>query len=283
MTLKASVVWSGVWVGLALLFNAFLWFYLMQNYALKVANEKALEFFTAYLVEETLSMDNVFVFLVIFKYFAIPINFQRRLLLFGVLGAIALRLVFISMGIWLIHRFDWVFYIFGLLLIYSAIRIFAFHDGEQSLSDNLILRGLRRIFPLTESIASQTFWVKKNKRYYLTPLFIVLIFVEISDLIFAMDSIPAVFGITNDPFIAFTSNVFAVLGLRAMYFILATMHERFLLLKYGLAFILCFIGAKMLLHHVVDISIFITLAIITLTLFTSIALSKLIHVDVHKD
>ncbi|WP_133128985.1 TerC/Alx family metal homeostasis membrane protein [Legionella nagasakiensis] len=283
VSLKSSFIWSGVWIGLSLLFNAFLWLYLAQSHTISFANKKALEFFTAYLIEKSLSMDNIFIFVMIFHYFSIPLNFQRRLLLYGVLGAITSRLLLILAGIWLINHFDWIFYLFGLLLIYSSIRIFSFQDGERSMSDNLILRGLRQVLPLTDSISDQQFWVKEKGRYYFTPLFVVLVFIEISDLMFAVDSIPAVFGVTNDPFIAFTSNAFAILGLRAMYFILANIQNQFYFLKYGLAFILCFIGMKMLLHDVVEIPVLVTLAVVMFSLFASITLSKLLNIDTKKN
>ncbi|QLZ70355.1 Putative membrane-bound redox modulator Alx [Legionella sp. PC1000] len=276
ISLKSSLVWVSVWIILALLFNAFLWVYLSQSYSVHIANQKALEFFTAYLVEESLSMDNVFVFVMIFKYFSIPMKYQRRLLLFGVLGAISMRIILIVFGIWLINKFDWIFYLFGLLLIYSAFKFFTMQQNEQSIVNNFILRALRKFFPITKTIPKdKSFIVKKNKSYFITPLFVVLIFIETSDLIFAIDSIPAIFGITKDPFIACSSNAFAILGLRAMYFILANIQNKFYYLNYGLALILGFIGIKMMVHDLIEIPVVVTLSMIVLILSGSMIASKL--------
>lgn len=275
ISLKSSFTWVTVWILLALVFNAFLWVYLSQTHTLKIANQKALEFFTAYLVEESLSLDNVFVFVMIFKYFSIPMNYQRRLLLFGVLGAIFMRIILIVFGIWLMGKFDWIFYLFGLLLLCSAVKLLTMFKREQSIANNFILRILRKFFPITKKISGGNFFVKKNKSYYVTPLFIALIFVEISDLIFAIDSIPAVLGITQDPFIACSSNAFAILGLRAMYFILANIQNKFYYLNYGLALILGFIGVKMILHNLIEIPVFVTLSMIVLILSCSMIASKL--------
>ncbi len=275
ISLKTSFVWVSVWIILALLFNAFLWIYLSLGDSSKIANQKALEFFTAYLVEKSLSMDNIFVFVMIFKYFSIPMRYQRRLLLFGVLGAISMRIILIVFGIWLINKFDWIFYLFGLLLIYSASKFFTLFKDEQFIANNVILRTLRRFFPITKTISGDRFLVKKNNSYFVTPLFVVLIFIEVSDLIFAIDSIPAVLGITQDPFIACSSNAFAILGLRAMYFILAHIQNKFYYLNYGLALILGFIGIKMMLHDIVDIPVVVTLSTIVLILSSSVIASKL--------
>ncbi|CAM2877396.1 TerC/Alx family metal homeostasis membrane protein [Legionella anisa] len=273
-TLKTSCIWVTVWVVLALLFNVFLWVYLLQGDTSNVANQKALEFFAAYLIEESLSMDNVFVFIMIFKYFSIPLKYQRRLLLFGVLGAISMRIILIVFGIWLINKFTWILYLFGILLIYSATKFLTLFKDEQFVTNNFILKTLRKFFPITKEISGDHFIVKKNNSYFVTPLLVVLIFIEVSDLIFAIDSIPAVLGITQDPFIACSSNAFAILGLRAMYFILAHIENKFRYLNYGLALILGFIGIKMLLHDLVDIPIVVTLSMIVLTLSGAIIASK---------
>lgn len=275
ISLKTSFVWVSVWIILALLFNAFLWVYLSLGDSSKIANQKALEFFTAYLVEKSLSMDNIFVFVMIFKYFSIPMKYQRRLLLFGVLGAISMRIILIVFGIWLINKFDWIFYLFGLLLIYSASKFFTLFKDEQFIANNFILRTLRRFLPITKTISGDRFLVKKNKSYFVTPLLVVLIFIEVSDLIFAIDSIPAVLGITQDPFIACSSNAFAILGLRAMYFILVHIQNKFYYLNYGLALVLGFIGIKMMLHDIIDIPVVVTLSTIVLILSSSIIASKL--------
>ena len=275
ISLKSSLRWVVVWILLALLFNVFLWVYLSQIHTIQIANQKALEFFTAYLVEKSLSMDNVFVFVMIFKYFAIPMKYQRRLLLFGVLGAISMRIILIVFGVWLMHKFDWIFYLFGLLLFFSAVKLFTIFKSEQFITNNFILRILRKIFPITKKISGGSFFVKKNGSYFVTPLFIVLIFIEVSDLIFAIDSIPAVLGITQDPFIACSSNAFAILGLRAMYFILANIQNKFYYLNYGLALILGFIGIKMIVHNLIDIPVVVTLSVIVLILSCSMIASKL--------
>jgi tellurite resistance protein TerC len=274
MTLQKALAWSGVWVSIAISFNIFLWIYLVQNYPPSFAHQKALEFFACYLMEFSLSLDNVFVFLMIFQYFSIPLDYQRRLLLFGVLGAIIMRYIFIMTGMWLIHKFDWIFYIFGLVLIYSAFRMSTFGDDKNAISGNFILTFLSKKLPVTDSIKSEYFYIKENGRFLFTPLFIALIFIELSDLIFAVDSIPAVFGITDDLFIAFASNAFAVMGLRALYFVLAHIHNKFSLLKYALAFILCFIGIKMMLHNFIHIPIIFTLTIIVLSLSIAVIVSK---------
>ncbi|KTD09016.1 drug efflux protein [Legionella gratiana] len=275
ISLQSSFMWVAVWIILALLFNIFLWVYLAQSETIKIANQKALEFFTAYLIEQSLSMDNVFVFVMIFKYFSIPMQYQRRLLLFGVLGAISMRIILIVFGIWLVNKFDWIFYLFGVLLIYSAFKIIKMIENDQSVANNFILKTLRKFFPITKKLRGGRFVVKKNKSYYVTPLFIVLIFIEISDLIFAIDSIPAVFGITQDPFIACSSNAFAILGLRAMYFILANIQNKFYYLNFGLALILSFIGIKMIVHNLIDIPIVVTLSMVVLILSCSMIASKL--------
>ncbi|WP_454784481.1 TerC/Alx family metal homeostasis membrane protein [Legionella sp. WA2024007413] len=276
-SLKLSIMWVTVWIVLALLFNTFLWVYLMQNETTHIANQKALEFFTAYLIEESLSIDNIFVFVMIFKYFSVPMKYQRRLLLFGVLGAIFMRIILIVLGIWLINKFHWIFYLFGLLLLYSASKFFTLFKDEQFIANNFILRTLRKFFPITKTISDERFIIKKNKSYFMTPLFVVLIFIEVSDLIFAIDSIPAVLGITQDPFIACSSNAFAILGLRSFYFILAHIQNKFYYLNYGLGLILGFVGIKMIVHDIIDIPVVITLAMIVLILGGSIVASKLWH------
>lgn len=275
ITLKESFYWTGIWVSLALLFNLFLWFYLKANFGILVAHEKAMEFFTAYLVEESLSMDNIFVFILIFKYYAVPLAYQRRLLLYGVVGAIVSRLIFILLGIWLLHWFDWIFYFFGFLLLYSAFKFVSIQENKQPLADNFLFRFLTKFIPLTHHIKDDSFFVREKGRLHATPLFIVLLIIEMSDLVFATDSIPAVFGITKDPFIAFSSNAFAVLGLRSMYFILANIQRRFYYLNYGLAIILCFIGIKMILHDFIQVPAVITLSFIVFVLGISIVVSKL--------
>ncbi|MCC5790983.1 MAG: TerC/Alx family metal homeostasis membrane protein [Legionellaceae bacterium] len=272
---KEALLWTLIWITLALFFNASLWFYLAHQYDTVVANQKSLEFLTAYLIEKSLSVDNIFVFVMIFKYFHIPLEHQRRLLLFGVLGAIVMRLTLILFGLWLVETFDWIFYFFGLLLVISAIKMLTIREQKDNLDRNLIMRATNLFFRTTHETAQGAFFIKKNNLLYLTPLFMALIFIESSDLIFAIDSIPAVFAITRDPFIAFTSNVFAILGLRALYFLLANLNQQFYVLKYGLACILILIAIKMFLHQVVVIPVFITLLLVMSILLLSIILSLL--------
>lgn len=270
---KESLVWTLVWFALALVFNLLLWFYLIHTADAAIAHEKALEFLTGYLLEKSLSVDNVFVFLMIFNYFSIPPEYQRRVLLYGVLGAIFMRLILILFGIWLIGQFQWILYLFGIFLVITGIKMFIFAEHDADLSKNPILRWMRRHLRITEQLHGERFFIRQNKLLHATPLFLVLILIEISDLIFAVDSIPAIFAVTKDPFIVFTSNIFAILGLRALYFLFANLSLRFRFLKYGLALILVFIGIKMFMAHWFKLPILITLSIVMITLIVSMALS----------
>ncbi|QDP73346.1 TerC family protein [Legionella israelensis] len=270
---REALFWSSVWVATALLFNILLWWYLMQISTTAIANKKALEFFTGYLVEKSLSTDNIFVFLMIFNYFAIPAKYQRRVLLYGVLGAIFMRLIIILMGIWLIHKFEWILYLFGAFLLITGLRMLILSEKKPDLEQNLILRWMRHHFRITDKLHKERFFIREKGLFYFTPLFLVLVLIEISDLIFAVDSIPAIFAITHDPFIVFTSNIFAILGLRALYFLLANLVDRFRMLKYGIAVLLAFIGFKMLLAYWIEIPILIILTIILTIIMVSIFLS----------
>ncbi len=272
---KEALTWVIIWVALALLFNLLLWFYLLQTSDAATAHQKALEFLTGYLIEESLSIDNMFIFIMIFKYFAVPLEYQRRVLLFGVLGAIFMRLFLILLGILLVTKFHWILYVFGGFLLISGVKLFLFAEKEPVLERNPILFWMRKYLRVTETFHEEKFFVRIANQFYITPLFMVLVLIETSDLIFALDSIPAIFAITEDPFIIFTSNIFAILGLRAMYFLLANMADRFRLLKYGIAFILIFIGFKMLLSYWVTLPIFLSLGIIVVTLILSILFSAL--------
>ncbi|HWQ94387.1 MAG TPA: TerC family protein [Gammaproteobacteria bacterium] len=272
---KEAAAWSGVWVMAALLFNAGLWWYLDGSAGRELANQKALEFFTGYLIEKSLAVDNIFVFLMLFSYFAVPAEYQRRVLLYGVLGAIVMRAVMILLGAWLIAQFHWILYVFGLFLLVTGIKMLVFAGHEPDLSKNPILRWMRGHLKITEQYHGERFFVLKNGVRYATPMFLVLVLIELSDLIFAVDSIPAIFAITGDPFIVFTSNIFAILGLRALYFLLADVAGRFHLLKYGLALVLAFIGAKMLIVDFVKIPIALALAVVALILAASVVLSLL--------
>lgn len=270
---KEALFWSLAWFGLAILFNLFLWLYLVHTASYTIANQKALEFFTGYLIEKSLSVDNIFVILMIFNYFAIPKEYQHKILIYGVLGAIVMRLILIVLGIWVVNQFSWILYIFGLFLLVTGIKMFLTSEKKSNLAKNPLLKFLNTRLRVTHELHEDRLLIRRNKLIYVTPLFIVVILIEVSDLIFAVDSIPAIFAITKDPFIVFTSNIFAILGLRALYFLLANMSERFQFLKYGLAIILIFVGIKMLIVEWVKIPAYIALSVIVLTLTICILLS----------
>ena len=273
VSLKEAAVWSLIWIGVALLFNGAIWWYLDANAGRELANQKAMEFFTGYLIEKALAVDNVFVWLMLFGYFAIPGELQRRVLLYGVLGAIVMRTGMIFGGSWLISQFHWILYLFGAFLVLTGAKMLWMADQDPDLATNPLLRWLRGHLRVTDGLHGEKFFVWQQGVRYVTPLFLVLILVEISDVIFAVDSIPAIFAITTDPFIVLTSNIFAIMGLRAMYFLLADFADRFVLLKYGLAVILLFIGAKMLLIDWIHIPIGLSLGVVALILIVSMLLS----------
>jgi tellurite resistance protein TerC len=242
-----------------------------------VANQKTLEYVTGYLIEKSLAVDNVFVWLMLFSFFAIPLELQKRVLVLGVLGAIVLRTVMIFAGVWLIAQFHWLLYVFGAFLLITGIKMWWFADDKPDLAQNPLIRWIRQHMRVTDSLHGEHFFISRKEGgqliRYATPLFLVLVLVEFSDLIFAVDSIPAIFAITTDPFIVLTSNVFAILGLRAMYFLLADMADRFTLLKYGLAIVLVFIGGKMLLIDIYPIPVLVSLGIVAAIIAISIVLS----------
>ncbi|HHB2141318.1 TerC family membrane protein Alx [Escherichia albertii] len=262
MTMKQAAAWSLVWVTLSLLFNAAFWWYLVQTQGREVADPQALAFLTGYLIEKSLAVDNVFVWLMLFSYFSVPAALQRRVLVYGVLGAIVLRTVMIFTGSWLISQFDWILYIFGAFLLFTGVKMALAHEDESGIGDKPLVCWLRGHLRMTDTIDNEHFFVRKNGLLYATPLMLVLILVELSDVIFAVDSIPAIFAVTTDPFIVLTSNLFAILGLRAMYFLLAGVAERFSMLKYGLAVILVFIGIKMLIVDFYHIPIAVSLGVV---------------------
>jgi integral membrane protein, TerC family len=270
---REAGAWSAVWIALALAFNAGLWWWLDGELGRDIANQKALEFLTGYLVEKALAVDNIFVFVMIFSYFAVPAEYQRRVLLYGVLGAIVLRAVMILAGAVLIARFHWILYLFGALLVFTGLRMMLAADHAPDLAKNPALRWLRGHLRVTDDYHGDRFTVRQNGVRWFTPLFLVLVMIELSDLVFAVDSIPAIYAITGDPFIVFTSNMFAILGLRALYFLLADMAQRFRLLKYGLALILVLIGAKMLLAEVYKLPIGVALGLVALILAASVIAS----------
>lgn len=243
-----------------------------------MANRKALEFFTGYLIEQTLSVDNMFVFVMIFTYFAVPPELQRRVLLYGVIGAIVMRAGMILAGVWLVSEFAWILYVFGLFLVVTGIKMLVMADKKPDLEKNPVLRWLRGHMRITPGFHGEAFFVRIDGLRYATPMFLVLMMIEVSDLVFAVDSIPAIFAVTTDPFIVFTSNIFAIMGLRALYFLLADMADRFHLLKYGLALVLVFIGGKMLVmpwfHMPVQWSLLIVGTIILISVIISLKLSS---------
>ena len=262
---REALAWTAVWVGLALLFAAGLMVF--------IGNQAALTFLTGYVIEESLSVDNIFVIVLVFQYFAVPRQFQHRVLFWGILGALLMRGLFIGLGAALLARFDWVFYIFGALLVFTGIRMAVKQDEEFDGEQNPVVKLVRRFLPLTHDYRGKHFLAMENGRRHATPLLLVLVLVEVTDLIFAIDSIPAIFGITRDPFLVFTSNIFAVLGLRSLFFLLASVVMKFHLLKYGLAMILTFVGAKMLAEHWVHIPILLSLGVVVSVLGASIGAS----------
>ena len=276
VSVREAAAWSLVWVLLALAFNALFWWYLDGTLGRAAANEKALEFLTGYLIEKSLAVDNIFVFIMLFGFFAVPVEVQRRVLLYGVLGAIVLRAVMILLGAVLLAKFHWVMYVFGAFLVVTGIKMLVFAEQEPDLASNPVLRWMRGHLRITDDYHGDRFAIRRDGVLWFTPLFLVLVLVELTDLVFAVDSIPAIFAVTDDPFIVFTSNIFAILGLRAMYFLLADVADRFHLLKYGLAMILVFIGAKMLLLDVYKIPILIALGVVALILATSVIASLLV-------
>jgi len=270
MTMKQAAAWSLVWVTLSLLFCAAFWWYLSITQGRAVADPQALAFLTGYLIEKALAVDNVFVWLMLFSYFAVPAALQRRVLVYGVLGAIILRTIMIFAGSWLISQFEWLLYIFGAFLLFTGIKMALAKEDETGIGEKPLVRWIRGHLRMTDTIENEHFFVRKNGLLFATPLLLVLIMVELSDVIFAVDSIPAIFAVTTDPFIVLTSNLFAILGLRAMYFLLAGVAERFSMLKYGLSVILVFIGIKMMIvdfyHIPIGISLGVVFGILVLTL-----------------
>ncbi len=264
---KEALGWVCFWVALAVGFNGFVY--------LEFGTAKALEFSTGYLVELALSLDNVFVFIVIFRYFKVPPQYQHRVLFYGILGAIILRGVFILVGAALLNRFSWLLYVFGAFLIITAIKLLVQKDEGVHPEHNPVLKWLRKLIPITHEYHGQKFFLKSDKSLSATPLLAVLVLVESTDVVFAVDSIPAIFGITRDPFIVYTSNIFAILGLRALYMLLAGIMDKFHYLKYGLGAVLLFIGLKMVLSWWIHIPIGLSLGIVAFLLGGSILISFL--------
>lgn len=272
---REALLWSLAWIGLAVVFNLGLWWYLKDT-GNPDANRIGLEFMTGYLVEKALAVDNIFVFLMIFNYFAVPAPSQQRVLIYGVLGAIVLRAIMIFIGAALIQQFHWILYFFGLFLLATGAKMLWAAGQEPDLEKNPILRWITNHLPLTRQYSGEAFVVQEDGLKKYTPLFVVMVMVAFTDVIFAVDSIPAIFAITTDPFIVLTSNVFAVLGLRALYFLLAGMAEKFHLLAYGLALVLMFIGIKMLIVDFYKIPVGISLGVVAALIASAMAFSLII-------
>ncbi|MDP4239227.1 MAG: TerC family protein [Bacteroidota bacterium] len=270
---KEALLWSLFWISLAVAFNFGVFFF--------VGKVKALEFLTGYLIEESLSVDNLFVFILIFGFFKIEPKYQHKVLFWGILGAIIMRGIFIFAGVALIQRFNWIMYLFGAFLVYTGIHmLFEKEEEEYNPNKNFLIRGFKKIFPVTQDMSRPHFFIRKNKILYATPFFIALLVIEVSDLIFAVDSIPAVLSVSKDPFIVYTSNIFAILGLRSLYFALSGIMGYFFYLKYALSGILSFIGLKMCINELASelgysfhISNLASLSVIVLLLTASILLS----------
>jgi tellurite resistance protein TerC len=267
VSLREAAAWSAVWVTLALCFNAGIWYF--------AGPQPALEFLTGYLVEKSLAVDNIFVIALIFSYFAVPAVYQHRILFWGILGALVMRGAFIAAGAYVLHQWHWVIYVFGGILLVTGVKMALRKDEAIDPEHNPVVRLARRWLPLTSRYDGQKFWTVENGRRVATPLFLVLLLVEFTDLVFAIDSIPAIFAITSDPFLVYTSNVMAILGLRSMYFLLAGVVHKFVYLKFGLSLVLVFVGAKMMLIDVFKVPTAVSLAVIATVIGGSIALSLL--------
>jgi len=267
VSLKEASIWSIVWITLALLFNVGL--YVLRG------PEPALQFFTGWLIEKSLSVDNIFVFVLLFTYFRVPAAYQHRVLFWGILGALVMRGILIAVGAVLLEEFHWILYLFGAFLLFTGIRMGLQKETEVHPEKNPLLKLVRRVMPVTEDYEQDRFVVRRAGQRMVTPLLLVLLIIESTDLVFAVDSIPAVFAVTRDPFIVYTSNVFAILGLRSLYFVFATVIDKFYYLKLGLSVILSYVGVKMLLADIYPIPSFLSLAIIALVLLIAIVASVL--------
>lgn len=267
VSVREALTWTCVWITLAMLFNLFIYYYFDQA--------KALEFFTGYVIEKSLSVDNIFVIILIFSYFKVPPAYQHKVLFWGILGALVMRIVFILTGVELIHRFHWLIYIFGGFLIFTGIRMLTSGDIKIEPEKNPVVRLARKVFPVTSFFEGDRFFVKKEGKNWATPLFLVVILIETTDLIFAVDSIPAILAISDDPFIVYTSNVFAILGLRSLYFALAGIEQYFRYLKYGLSAILVFVGTKMCISDFFKIPTEVSLILIGFILMIAMISSRI--------
>lgn len=271
VSVKEALTWTGVWIVLAFFFNVFAYYYFGEK--------SAYEFLTGYVIEKSLSVDNIFVMVLIFSYFNVPRQYQHKVLFWGIIGALLMRVVFILSGVELIHRFHWLIYLFGGFLIATGIKIIVGGDSKLDPERNPVVRAARRIFRITPTFEKDSFFVKKNNVLWATPLFLVVLMIEATDLVFAVDSIPAILAITDDAFIIYTSNVFAILGLRSLYFALSGIEKYFAYLKYGLSVILVFVGAKMCLSDIIKIPIEISLAFIVTTLSIAVLASLVLKAN----
>ncbi|HEX6892167.1 MAG TPA: TerC family protein [Chryseolinea sp.] len=269
ITVKEALTWTAVWVFLAFMFNVFVFY--------QLGEEKAFEFFTGYLIEKSLSVDNIFVIILIFSYFNVPAAYQHKVLFWGILGALVMRVCFILAGVELIHKFHWLIYIFGGFLIFTGIRILTQGDLKLDPEKNPVVKLVRKVFRVTPQFEGDRFFIKRENVLWATPLFVVVVLIEATDLIFAVDSIPAILAVSEDPFIVYTSNVFAILGLRSLYFALAGMEKYFTHLKYGLSAILIFVGVKMCIADFYKVPIEISLAFIILTLSVAVLTSMVMQ------
>ncbi|HEY9488459.1 MAG TPA: TerC family protein [Chryseosolibacter sp.] len=267
ISVRSALIWTSVWISLAMVFNFFVYQYF--------GKQEAIEFFTGYVIEKSLSVDNIFVIILIFSYFQVPPSYQHKVLFWGILGALVMRVIFIFAGIELIHRFHWLIYIFGGFLIFTGLKMVFGADNKIEPDKNPVVRLVRKVFPVTANFEGDSFFVRRNHKLWATPLFVVVILIESTDLIFAVDSIPAILAITDNAFIVYTSNVFAILGLRSLYFALSGIEKYFHYLKYGLAAILVFVGVKMCVSDLYKIPIEISLIAIVTMLVISIVASVL--------
>ena len=269
VSIKEAVIWSIVWFTMAMIFNAFIWYY--------AGSTTALEFFTGYIIEKSLSVDNLFVILMIFTSFHIAAHLQHKALFYGILGALVFRGVLIGVGSVVVNTFNWVLYIFGAFLVLTGIKFFFETEKEFDHEKHIVVRWAKKIMPVSTDLTHERFFVREGEKLAMTVLFLAVVVIEFSDIIFAFDSIPAIFAITTDPFIVFTSNVFAILGLRSLYFVVAKLHDLFVHLKYGLAIILIFVGTKMLIAHYFHIPIGVSLGVVFGVLVTTIITSIMFH------
>ena len=271
LSTKKALSWVLFWIGLALCFNLGIYIF--------AGREKALEFLGGYVIEQSLSIDNLFLFLMVFSSFGIKQQYQRRVLNYGIFGAIILRLIFILLGVTIVDKFEWVLYIFGAILIISGIKMMLNQEDDKDFKDSRIIKLLSKIIPVTNELEGDRFFIKKGSILYATPLFAIIIVIEFTDILFAIDSIPAVFSISTDPFIVYTSNIFAILGLRSLYFVLGKLQEKFKYVKYGVALILTFTGFKLVsllfnLHISIEVSLLVIFTVLTISVVLSALITK---------